>query len=439
MSKKSTKLEELHHTFKELGISPETIETNDTLIRKIKKQADSVPDYRHPSYVRHLLGDIIMIVFFALLGNADEWGEIESFARKKEKWLRKYLELPNGVPTDDTFRIVIGTINSEHFFRVTVSILMQVVDGILQAADRQENIHKKSIVSVDGKVSCGSGRKTTECGEVKAFQTLNVYSNDYGMCLCQKFIGEKTNEIPAAQEVLRMMDLKDMIITADAMNCQKGTVKVIREGKGDYVLALKRNQGVFYEEVAGYFDGECQEKLKGKEGCYRKTVEPEHGGVAVREYYITEEIGWYSDKEEWKRLRSLGYVHKELRSGDGKTEKEDRYYICSIGENMEEFERASRGHWGIENNLHWQLDFTFKDDKNRSMGKTGGKNLQTMKKIVLSILNIVKVSYRLSMKRIRYEMSLDYEGEVEKLLSMLDEESIKKALESAENRQKKPV
>ena len=101
--------------------------------------------------------------------------------------------------------------------------------------------------------------------------------------------------------------------------------------------------------------------------------------------------------------------------------------------------RASRGHWGIENNLHWQLDFTFKDDKNRSMGKTGGKNLQTMKKIVLSILNIVKVSYRLSMKRIRYEMSLDYEGEVEKLLSMLDEESIKKALESAENRQKKPV
>ena len=214
---------------------------------------------------------------------------------------------------------------------------------------------------------------------------------------------------------------------------------MIREGKGDYVLALKRNQGVFYEEVAGYFDGECQEKLKGKEGCYRKTVEPEHGGVAVREYYITEEIGWYSDKEEWKGLRSLGYVHKELRSGDGKTEKEDRYYICSIGENMEEFERASRGHWGIENNLHWQLDFTFKDDKNRSMGKTGGKNLQTMKKIVLSILNIVKASYRLSMKRIRYEMSLDYEGEVEKLLSMLDEESIKKALESAENRQKKPV
>ena len=195
---------------------------------------------------------------------------------------------------------------------------------------------------------------------------------------------------------------------------------------------------MFYEEVAEYFDEECREKLKKKEGCFRKTIEPEHGGVAVREYYITEDIGWYCGREEWEGLRSLGYVHKELRKGEGEIEKEDRYYICSIGENAEELERAARGHWGVENKLHWQLDFTFKDDKNRSMGKTGGKNLQTMKKIVLSILNIVKTSYKLSMKRIRYEMSLDYEGEAEKLLSMLDEESIKKAIERADTNRRKP-
>ena len=116
MAKKSTRLEALHNIFEENGISPDTIELNDSLIQDIKKCADMVPDYRHPSYTKHLLGDIIMIVFFAVLRNADEWGEIESFAKRKEKWLRRYLELPFGVPTDDTYRVVMGSINTEHFY-----------------------------------------------------------------------------------------------------------------------------------------------------------------------------------------------------------------------------------------------------------------------------------------------------------------------------------
>ena len=116
MSKKSTRLEALHSTFEENGISPENITVNDTLIREIKQYADAVPDYRHPFYTKHLLGDIIMIVFFAILGNANEWGEIESFAKRKETWLRKYFELPYGIPTDDTYRIVVGNINTDHFF-----------------------------------------------------------------------------------------------------------------------------------------------------------------------------------------------------------------------------------------------------------------------------------------------------------------------------------
>ena len=170
------------------------------------------------------------------------------------------------------------------------------------------------------------------------------------------------------------------------------------------------------------------EKLRGKEGCYKKTIEPEHGGAAIREYYITEDTGWYSERSRWKKLRSFGMVHKRLEKADGTKEEDIRYYICSIGEDAEEFERAARGHWGVEVNLHWHLDFTFRDDKNTSMGKTSGKNLQIMKKIVLSILSLVKESYKISMKRIRYELSLDYENEIEKLLSMLDMESVEKAL-----------
>lgn len=432
MAKRSTRLEALHNTFEENGISPETIERNDSLIREIKKHADAVPDYRHPSYTRHLLGDIVMIVFFAVLGNADEWGEIESFAKRKEKWLRKYLELPFGIPTDDTYRIVMGNINTEHFYQVTVQLLVHTIEEIVSLSGKQENIHEKSIVSVDGKESRGSKRKSGEQGEVRALQSLNVYSNDCGICLAQKFIGEKTNEIPAAQELLRLMDLRDTIVTADAMNCQKDTVSAIVSGKGDYVLALKGNQQLFHEEVKAYFDGEVQEKLKEKEGCYKRTVEPEHGGSAVREYYITEDTGWYSERGKWKKLRSFGMVHKVLKKADGTKEEEYRYYICSIGENAEEFERAARGHWGVEVKLHWHLDFTFHDDKNTSMGKTGAKNLQMIKKIALAILGLVKESYKISMKRIRYELSLDYENEIERMLSMLDMESVKKALSSKE-------
>ncbi len=430
MAKRSTRLEKLHNTFQENGISPETVIGNDALIKEIKKHADAVPDYRHPSYVHHILGDIIMIVFFAILGNANEWGEIESFGKSKEKWLRKYLELPFGVPTDDTYRVVFSNIRTDHFFEVTVGILLRTVDGIIGLAGEPDSIHEKSVVCVDGKVSCGSGRKDTPEGKVKALQTLNVYSDDYGMCLAQKYISEKTNEIPAAQELLRLMDLKGTIVTADAMNCQKGTAEAVIDGKGDYVLALKGNQTLFYEEVKALFTDGYRKALKEKEGCYKKTVEAEHGGIATREYYITEDIGWYSEKKKWKGLKSFGMVHKRLKKQDGSQEEEYRCYICSIGADAEEFERASRGHWGVENKLHWQLDFTFRDDKNTSMAKAGAKNLQTMKKIVLVILALVKNSYKLSMKRIRYELSLDYENGVEKMLSMLDVDSIREALES---------
>lgn len=428
MSRRSTKLEALNDIFEENGIDRDAIPVRDDLIHKLKKNADAIPDYRHPSYIRHLAGDIVMIVFFALLGNADEWGEIESFARQKEKWLRKYLELPNGIPTDDTIRIVMGNINTGHFFQLAVSLLLETIDGIVHLSEKET--HEKEIVCVDGKESCGSKRRDTGNGEMRALQTLNVYAGDYGICIGQKFIKEKTNEIPAAQELLPLLDLRDSIVTADAMNCQKGTASAIIKAKGDYVLALKGNQPLFYQEVREYFDGERLEELKEKEGCWYKTVEKEHGGTAVREYYITEDVGWYSEKEKWERLRSFGMVKKTVRGKDGIIYEETRYYICSIGADVKEFARAARGHWKVENNLHWQLDFTFRDDKNSSMAKTGAKNLQTMKKIVMAVLNTVKASYKLSMKRIRYELSLDYENEAERLLSMLDINAVKEVLES---------
>lgn len=137
MSKKSTKLEALNDLSIENGITQDDIPPNDSLIRRIKEGADAIPDYRHPSYIRHLAGDIVMIVFFALLGNANEWGEIESFARQKEKWLRRYLGLPNGDPTDDMIRIVMGNLDTGHFFQLAVSLLLETIDGIVGISGRE--------------------------------------------------------------------------------------------------------------------------------------------------------------------------------------------------------------------------------------------------------------------------------------------------------------
>ena len=428
MAKKSTKLQAVSGLLSENNITSDSINLSDKLIYEIKGYAENIQDYRNPAYTRHLLSDIIMIAFFAVLGNANEWGEIETFGKSKERWLRKYLELPNGIPTDDTFRIVISNINTDRFFEMTVKLLISTIDEMMKLSDKE--INEKDIIAIDGKESCGTGRKDTKDGNIKAMQMLNVYSNDYAMCIAEKMISEKSNEIPAARELLEMMDLKNSIITADALNCQKTTVDAITKGKGEYVLALKSNQKNLYNELSEYMnDPIIQEELRNTEGTYYKTVEKEHKGIATREYYITENISWFKDKKEWKKLKSFGMVRKTLEKENGEIAIETRYYICSIQADVKEFSRAVRMHWGVENNLHWQLDFTFKDDKNTTMDKTGAKNLQQLKKISMAILKLVKESYKLSMKRIRYVLSLNYEEEIEKLFSMLDINMIKEALE----------
>ncbi len=191
------------------------------------------------------------------------------------------------------------------------------------------------------KESRGSKRKTAE-GETEALRTLNVYSTDYGFCLGQRFIKEKTNEIPAAQELLPLTDMKGSIVTADAMNCQKGTAAAIVDGGGDYVLSLKENHPLFYEEVERYFDEDIRKRLKGKGNCWYKSVEKEHGGVAVREYFITEDVAWYSEREKWKKLNAFGMVKKTLERPNGSSMEEERYYICSIEEDVKLFARAAR-------------------------------------------------------------------------------------------------
>ncbi|GHV24050.1 putative transposase YncI [Clostridia bacterium] len=425
---KTGKIFEIQKIFSEKNINTTTIENNDEMILAVKELAGKIPEYRHPSYIKHRLADVVMIHFFAMLANANEWYDIEVFAKAKESWLRKYLDLPYGIPTDDTIRLIISNLDSDHFYKMVTQLLLNFMEKTLELAGINEGEIEPNIIAVDGKVSKGSKREKTDKDDGKALQTLNVFSVGDGLCLGQEFIEEKRNEIPAAQKILEIMDLENTVVTSDAMNCQVDTVKTIVESGGDYVLALKGNHKNFHNAVKEYFDEEKITELKNKVGCYKSTVCKEHGGTAVREYLISDEIDWFAKREEWQKLSVIGMATRTLIKKNGEATSEIRYFIGSIEKDINLLERAVRGHWGVENNLHWFLDVVFKDDKNRSMAKAGAKNMQIMKKIALAILGIVKKSYKLSLAKIRYKLSLNFETEVEKLFSLLSIQSIRNAL-----------
>lgn len=431
MARKSGKIGDIQETLKDYSIGIKDITGNDIFIRCLSKEAAKVPDYRHPSYVKHKLQDILSICILGFLADCNEWEEIADFARQKEKWLKKYLELPNGVPSSDTIRVVAGNIDAAYFYQAVVQSLEELVNDVHTAVKGYGQ--EKEILSMDGKESRASKRVSGSKGEIKALHTLNLYSSGCGFCIGQEFIKEKTNEIPAGPVLLGKMDLKGKIVTWDALNTQKETVESVIRGKGDYVAALKGNHPLFYKEVQEYFSDGILEGLEKIPGYYKKTVEKEHGGIVTREYYQTDETGWYEDKKKWKGLATFGMVKKKLEKPDGKTVEEKRYYISSLPVDVELFSKAARGHWGVENKLHWHLDFTFKDDYNTTAEKTCAKNMQMLKKIALAVLRIVQTLYSQSLKRIRKTIARDCEKELENILSALSADAIKAALYKTSN------
>ena len=425
MARKAKKLQELQTMFDENDIDFSIVK-DIIVIKDLITRVEKIPDFRDESYVRHKLSDIVMLTLFAVLSNANEWSEIEAFGIKKENWLRNYLKLENGIPSDDTIRIVISNIDSRYFYEIVIEFFMEIVTNLTRLANATTT-QEPDVISIDGKTSCGSKRNDTDIMGTKALHTLNAYSNDYGMCIGQVFVDEKSNEIPAAKDLLKIIDIKDTIVTWDALNTQKSTVEAVIKNKGDYVGALKGNQGNLYDDVKYYFDDEELQKIKKEKENYVVTKEKEHSAIVTREYFLTTNIKWLSVNKDWKGLKSIGVEKKIIEKKNGQIINEDRYFICSI-ESVETFAKAVRGHWGVENSLHWHLDFTFKDDKNTTMRNNGAKNLQIVKKIALSILRTVQTFYKVSLKMIRYRLSLDFDNEISTIFKLLNVDDIKKAL-----------
>lgn len=362
-----------------------------------------IEDIRQQSKVRHSLKDILAIVLFATLANANTWEEMEDFAKGQEEYLRQYLELKNGIPSHDTLQRAMGMVRTEH--------LQQLQRKWQELLNSNEGERIKKIICIDGKTMCSNKRKDRKPNHI-----VTAWSREDGYCLGQKTVNEKSNEITAIPQVLDAIEIKGQVVTIDAMGTQTEIAAKIKERRADYILALKGNQKNLYEDVKLYFsDKEVCRKIK-EDGNYMRTVEKARSQIEIREYYQTEDIKWLTQKKNWKGLKSIGMEEKTIQK-DGKEIKEYRYYISSLKADIGIFSRGIRGHWAVES-MHWQLDVTFKEDANHTLDKIAAQNQNVIRKWCISILKLLEINgKKMSMSRKRFNISMNPMKYLEEILS----------------------
>ena len=314
---------------------------------------------------RHKLIDIITIALCAVICGADTWEDIEEFGHTKREWFERFLELPHGIPAHDTFARVFASIDPmefQHAFLGWVKAVQTVTKGI---------------VAIDGKTLRRSRTKDTS-----PLHVVSAWAYENRMVLGQVKTKEKSNEITAIPELLRVLALEGCIVTIDAMGCQKAMAEMIIEKKADYVLGLKGNQGTLHDDVKLYFE---DSGFKDSTYDYHETIDGDHGRVETRRYFTTSDIDWLSDKGLWKNLSTIVMVQRE-RIADGKTSRETSYYITSLKSDAKRVAQAVRGHWGIENSLHWVLDIAFREDESRIRKDHAPANFAIIRHMALNLL-----------------------------------------------------
>jgi predicted transposase YbfD/YdcC len=398
------------------------------VLRRFLRLFRNVDDSRLNGMINYPLEEIILITFLAVLGNAATWVEIETFGNAKEKWLKKIMKLKNGIPSHDTFRRVFSLLDTFQLQEVTVAFLLENLAAIKKALKiKDEGLRQ---ICIDGKEQKGTGRKYNYDEKIRNLQTLHVYDTSNEICLYSKAINEKTNEIPVAQKILASMNLKNCIVTFDALHTQKKTIAIIVRQKGDYVGGLKGNQGTLQEDAKELFTPKRLASIRGT-NAYYKTSEKAHGKLEVRRYYLAKANHFSNGEVEWQNLRNfICYEKYTCDVIDGSESTETRYYITS-SKDIEISARAIRGHWGVENKLHWHLDYSFMEDMNTNLDKSAFNNLSLINKMVLSLCKLAQpIMKNKSIRVIRKEFAWEYEKTLAELLTCFDAEAISKALEN---------
>jgi predicted transposase YbfD/YdcC len=352
-----------------------------------------VEDPRVERTRQHKLIDIITIAICAVICGADTWVDIETYGSSKIEWLKQFLELPNGIPAHDTFSRVFGRLNPEQFQQCFLNWIKSI-----------SNITSGEVVAIDGKTL----RHSYDKGANKKAIHMVSGATSQRLVLGQIKVNDKSNEITAMTELIKVLELNGCIVTIDAMGCQKQIVKLIVDQGGDYVITLKKNQNSLYRQVEELFKEAIKKSFEGfTHSCYQ-TREHSHGRDEIRHYLMLSNISDQIDpKSKWDSLQTIGMV-ESVRTGNGKTTVETRYYISSLTNNAQILGQSVRSHWGIENPLHWVLDVAFHEDNSRIRKDNAPENFAILRHIALNLLNQEK-SLKTGIKNKRFKAGWDNE------------------------------
>ncbi len=350
-----------------------------------------ITDPRIDRRKRHKLEEILAVAVCAIICSADDWVSIEEFGNAKKKWFKTFLELPNGIPSHDTFGRVFSLIDASQFQQCFTNWVESVTD-----------ILEGQVVAIDGKTLRRSHNKKKE---KSAIHMVSAWAAKNRAVLGQIKTEEKSNEITAIPKLLETLRISGCIVTIDAMGCQKKIAEKIVEKDADYVLALKGNQTKLAEEVETFFDVADHMDYKNISVDYYETKDANHGRIEYRRHWTSDSIGDLKNAKLWKGINTIGMVESE-RHVDGNTSIEHRYYISSLENDATAFGDAVRTHWGIENSVHWVLDVAFREDESRVRIGNAPENLAVARHIALNLLKEEK-SAKIGVKNKRLKAGWD--------------------------------
>jgi predicted transposase YbfD/YdcC len=336
---------------------------------------------------------MIFIAICAVVAGADGWTEVETFGKSKEKWLRQFIPLEKGIPSHDTFGDVFRVIDAEEFQR-----------SFMRWVERVFTVTEGQVIAIDGKTVRRSPDKAI--GK-DAIHMVSAWASVNGITLGQRKVDEKSNEITAIPELLRLLNVNGCIVTIDAMGCQTQIAQAIRDEKADYGLRVKGNQGHLQQDIIEWVEYADHMQFKNMPHDYAPTTHKRHGRIEIRRCGVLddpvafEHIRHY---DGWTDLRTIVRVERERHFPD-KVEREIAYYISSLEPNARPILDATRQHWGVENSLHWVLDVTFREDEARIRKENSPQNFAVLRHMALNILKQDASKGRLKQKR--YRAALD--------------------------------